>query len=180
MSRASGHNFMGSDDYLIRLFNDGSMLWFPGSVLDTQCSIAVSKYPFDTQSCDIEFSMWMHPAKQVQIVSILPEADLTLFTENGEWEMASNTVQNASIMFEAPYSFLKAKLYLKRRAAYHVINTVLPVLILSILNVLVFVLPPEAGEKMSLAITVLLAYAVFLSIVNENMPTISTSVSILG
>ena len=43
---------------------------------------------------------------------------------------------------------------------------------------LVFLLPADAGEKMGTSITVLLAYAVYLTIVTDYMPTTSLSVSL--
>ncbi|XP_055954375.1 neuronal acetylcholine receptor subunit alpha-7-like [Patella vulgata] len=53
------------------------------------------------------------------------------------------------------------------------LNIILPVLFLSFMGALVFMLPADAGEKISLAITILLAYIVFLTIVSESMPQTS-------
>ncbi|GFR86476.1 neuronal acetylcholine receptor subunit alpha-7 [Elysia marginata] len=51
---------------------------------------------------------------------------------------------------------------------------------LSLLNVLVFLLPASSGEKMALAVTVLLSFTVYLSIISEVMPKTSESISILA
>ena len=45
---------------------------------------------------------------------------------------------------------------------------------------LVFCLPPESGEKVSLAVTLLLAMTVFLLVVMENIPSTSEVVPQLG
>ena len=60
------------------------------------------------------------------------------------------------------------------------LNTIVPVVMLSLLNVLVFLLPASSGEKMALAVTVLLSFTVYLSIISEVMPKTSESISILG
>lgn len=62
----------------------------------------------------------------------------------------------------------------------YVLNTIIPVVMLSLLNVLVFLLPASSGEKMALAVTVLLSFTVYLSIISEVMPKTSESISILG
>ena len=51
-----------------------------------------------------------------------------------------------------------------------IVNIVLPILFLCILNVLVFILPAESGERVSYAITVLLAIAVFMTIISDTLP----------
>ena len=51
---------------------------------------------------------------------------------------------------------------------------------LSTLQLFTFLVPAPAGEKISLSITVLLSFVVFLMMVSETMPQTSTSVPLLG
>ncbi|KAK3746727.1 hypothetical protein RRG08_052019 [Elysia crispata] len=51
------------------------------------------------------------------------------------------------------------------------------VIFLSLTSTLVFALPAEAGEKISMGITVLLAYAVYLTIVSDHLPNTSVQPS---
>ena len=51
---------------------------------------------------------------------------------------------------------------------------------LAFLNTLVFMLPCESGERMSYAITVLLSFAVFLTLVSEHLPKTSEPMSVLS
>ena len=51
---------------------------------------------------------------------------------------------------------------------------------LSMLTLLVFCMPPDAGEKVSLSITVLLSFTVFMLMVSDNMPQTSNNIPILG
>ncbi|XP_072014930.1 acetylcholine receptor subunit beta-like [Amphiura filiformis] len=57
---------------------------------------------------------------------------------------------------------------------------VLPCLLLSILSLLVFYLPPDCGEKLTLSITNLLALVVFQQIIAENMPPSSDDSPLIG
>ena len=67
-----------------------------------------------------------------------------------------------------------------RKSTYYVVNVVAPCMLLSALALLVFLLPPDSGEKVTLGITVLLSFTVFLLLVAENVPKTSECVPLLG
>ena len=48
------------------------------------------------------------------------------------------------------YSYVEFKVGLRRRYLFYVLNVILPCSLLSILVMIVFCLPPDAGEKISL------------------------------
>ncbi len=53
-------------------------------------------------------------------------------------------------------------------------------MLLSVLNLGVFLLPAESGEKVSLCISIVLSYAVFLTVISESLPEVSDTVSIFA
>ena len=69
---------------------------------------------------------------------------------------------------------------MRRKPLYYVMNIMLPCLMLSLLDLLVFCLPPESGEKVSLGITVLLSFSVFLLVIADNVPQTSETAPLLG
>lgn len=94
--------------------------------------------------------------------------DSLFYTENGQWEMKKAILiplDNGSRS-----SLLQVQLTLRRRALYFVINMLAPILLLSVLNPLVFILPVDSGERVSFAVTIFLSFAVFLTLINDNMP----------
>lgn len=54
----------------------------------------------------------------------------------------------------------------------------MPIIVMAILNMLVFILPAESGERLSFSVTMLLALAVYMTIVSENLPKSSDPMSI--
>ncbi len=67
-----------------------------------------------------------------------------------------------------------------RRTLYYLFNIIFPCLWLTILSLLGFWLPPDSGEKITLGITVLLAFSVFMLLIAESMPATSEFVPLIG
>lgn len=56
----------------------------------------------------------------------------------------------------------------------------IPCMLLSMLTCLTFCLPVESGEKVSLGLTVLLSFSVFMLLVAESMPATSEFIPLIG
>ena len=119
--------------------------------------------------------------KDIRLIYLDPSTDLTGFTENGEWDMVAITTINSTSYFEEqPYSRIHYTFTLRRRPLYHILNTMFPLIVMASLTIFVFKLPPESGERIGMSLTVLLAYAVYLTLISDDIPRTSTSVSILS
>jgi nicotinic acetylcholine receptor len=69
--------------------------------------------------------------------------------------------------------------HIRRRVLYYLFNIIFPCIWLSILSLLGFWLPPDSGEKITLGITVLLAFSVFMLLIAESMPATSEMVPLI-
>ena len=81
---------------------------------------------------------------------------------------------------DAVYPDVTIVVTIQRRILYYVLNILFPCFWLNILSVLTFCLPVDAGEKMTLSITVLLSYSVFMLLVAESLPPTSDAVPLIG
>lgn len=79
------------------------------------------------------------------------------YKANKAWEITS-TSQN--IDNSGSKSSITYTLNLKRKPGFYVENLVTPILFLGVLNILVFIIPADSGEKMSYCITVALGFIV--------------------
>jgi hypothetical protein len=59
-------------------------------------------------------------------------------------------------------------------------NLVFPCVMLMSIGILVFCLPPESGEKISLGVTVLLAMTVYQLLIAETIPATSEVIPLIG
>ena len=172
---------LGYPENKIRVDNSGLIHWKPSQVIRTGCDIDVTYYPFDTQTCNIIVSTWMSTIDDIDIDPRAATEGLVLdkYSSSGTWELQSNTLE---LLPNDSHGLtrIQFKLTLKRLRTYYVLNIILPVLFLSFTASLVFFLPADAGEKIGMGITVLLAYAVYLTIIADNMPQTSLQVSYLA
>ncbi|XP_067676177.1 acetylcholine receptor subunit delta-like [Haliotis asinina] len=69
---------------------------------------------------------------------------------------------------------------LKRRPLFYIFTILLPVVLLHFRNSFVFLLPSQSGEKTSMAVSILLSFQLFLSIIRDSLPENSLTVSLFS
>ena len=67
-----------------------------------------------------------------------------------------------------------------RNPTFYVVYLLLPALLSAFVSVLVFLLPPDCGERVGLSVTMLLSYSVFLLMVSEFTPRGGNDMAVLG
>ena len=106
------------------------------------------------------------------------------FSQNGEWDLRNTSVKWQEIELpccpDMRYPYVSFTLSLQRRYTYYTMNIIIPCVLLSTLIMMIFWVPPDVGEKITAGISVLLAFAVFLLMIADNVPRTSLSVPILG
>ena len=167
------------------IHNDGVVHWTPGGQSDTTCPIDTFLYPFDTQKCPLTFANWVYSAKQVNL-SYWPETKdvlLESYQENGEWDVTDVTFRRRGIIYKCcpdeEFPEVTYTLHLKRKTLYYIMNLIVPLVTLSFLTLIVFHIPSEDGEKLSVGITILLSYFVFMLMISESLPSTSTNIPLI-
>lgn len=169
----------GSDGFLVEIENNGTIYWEPGDIFQTQCSLDITKYPFDTQICHIRFATWTYDKFQVNLSVGADSVLTTEFVEDGEWKLVATSADRYEIESDN-LSALNFTLILKRRPMFYILNIIFPVALLSGLSVIVFLLPGQSGEKISLCVTLLVSFTVYLSFIADTIPRTSNNLSILA
>ena len=148
--------------------------------LETQCEIHTKKFPFDVQKCDINFSTFESTDDDVRLNTTPNSTGLTSYVETAEWAITRNYVTTEVKLIDGfPYRMISYRFELKRTCTSCIVNTLLPVIILAILNLLSFFVPTESGEKLTFPMSVFLTLAVFLTIIMVSLPESVDGVSYL-
>ncbi|XP_054467367.1 neuronal acetylcholine receptor subunit alpha-7-like [Anoplopoma fimbria] len=161
--------------------SSGSCSYIPPGIFKSSCDIDVRWFPFDIQRCDLKFGSWTYGGWSLDLK--LLEADITGYIGNGEWDLVEVIGQKNERTYECceePYPDITYTLVMRRRTLYYGLNLLIPCVLISTLALLVFLLPADSGEKISLGITVLLSLTVFMLLVAEIMPPTSDSVPLIA
>lgn len=167
----------GKQWQLIRYSFYGLASWQPGDLIKSTCSVNVRYFPFDIQECNMDFYTWGYLRNEVALVPTRTDIDTSLLAEHGSWKVLNTSVRIDDVDYVSKIIFT---FKLQRKPQYVIVNVVLPILFLCLLNVLVFVLPAESGERVSYAITVLLSIAVFMTIVSDTLPKSSEPLPLIA
>ncbi|XP_052099671.1 neuronal acetylcholine receptor subunit alpha-9-I-like isoform X2 [Mytilus californianus] len=162
---------------------DGSVFWPPIVKLRSTCFIDITYYPFDDQICKMKMGSWAYDGFQVDVFNSKKGIDLSNFVSNGEWELVGvKSVRNVITYTCCPEPFpdVTFMLHIRRRTLYYTYNVIIPCIMLSILTLLGFWMRPDSGEKVTLGLTVLLAFSVFMLLIADNMPATSNFVPLIG
>ncbi|XP_052774473.1 neuronal acetylcholine receptor subunit alpha-7-like [Mya arenaria] len=163
------------------VFSNGFLYWLSPAYLVSFCQVDVSKFPFDTQTCQFEISSWMFGVDTINFIHIYDYISLSEYEQNGEFEVLDTfTSYKYDSLGITTAKKLVFGVQLKRRYSYYLVNLVLPVLVLQALGIVIFLVPASSGEKLSFAFTLLLSLTVLMSIVSEKVPTTSLQVSTLS
>ncbi|XP_021563908.1 neuronal acetylcholine receptor subunit alpha-2 [Carlito syrichta] len=165
------------------LFSTGTVHWVPPAIYKSSCSIDVTFFPFDQQSCKMKFGSWTYDKAKIDLEQMERTVDLRGYWESGEWAIVSATGTYNSRKYDCcaeVYPDVTYAFVLRRLPLFYTVNLIIPCLLLSCLTVLVFHLPSDCGEKITLCISVLLSLTVFLLLITEIIPSTSLVIPLIG
>lgn len=164
---------LGNNFIQVQINYSGSITWTPTEVFETKCSINIRYFPFDEQSCDLVFALWMTGNDMIEFNLNYDAVEFVEVEHNSMWSVVSSS--SSASNYEYDSANVTFTINLKRNPSYYIYNLIVPVILLSILTVFTFILPADSGEKMGYSTTVFLSFAVFLTIVSSELPKASGS-----
>ena len=151
----------------VKYSNNGSARLIAASVITMSCSADILLFPFDSQECEFQL-MAEDFDSHVTFQSLSDGVDLQFTATNSQWSIIATS---SEIFTNGPgIEQLNYKLTLKRHSKFIFLNLVLPIILLSFVNLLVFCIPVTSGERASLAFTILLTFVVFMTLVATMLP----------
>lgn len=165
------------------LFYTGKVRWVPPAIYKSSCSIDVTFFPFDQQNCKMKFGSWTYDKAKIDLERIENTVDLNNYWESGEWAIINAVGTYNTKKYDCCHEIYPDITYffiIRRLPLFYSINLIIPCLLISCLTVLVFYLPSDCGEKITLCISVLLSLTVFLLLITEIIPSTSLVIPLIG
>jgi len=100
------------------------------------------------------------------------KVDLSDYVPSGTWDVVEcpGELENKRDPGEAHNrSQIMYTLKIRRKTLFYTVNLIIPCVLISLLSVSVFYLPADAGEKMTMCISILLAYSYTFLLLNHSV-----------
>ena len=175
-------------------------------IYKSYCAINIEYYPFDIQDCYMKFGTWTFDGSLVdlehininksikekyhiigngvtKLYQIERGIDMSDYYQSVEWDILSIPAQKNIKYYNCcpePYFDIYFNITIRRKTLFYTVNLLIPCVNISFLSVLVFYLPSDSGEKLTLGISILVALLVFYLLLIELIPPSSLVISLLG
>ncbi|XP_046573451.1 acetylcholine receptor subunit alpha-like [Haliotis rubra] len=164
---------------IMKVTAQGIVTWSPGDIFKTFCQMDVTNFPLDEQESTYIMFEWGSYPKEVDLKPSRNYIGLYLFNSNSQWDIVNSSFQKVVFhITDTPFCFVYFNMTLKRKPSLAILTTILLVLVLGLVNVVVFLIPVESGEKLSFANSVLLSFTVSLSFVTGLLPQNADSIPV--
>lgn len=150
----------------------------PPAIYKSSCDINVEYFPFDEQECEMKFGSWTFEADQLNFTYYkFYGLDMTDYLKSGTWDIVdcpARIVICTDPETKRRISMYIAKFIIRRKTLFYTVNLIIPCMLISFVSICVFMLPADAGEKITLIISILLALVVFLLLISKLLPPSKT------
>ena len=179
----------------VTIHDDGLIVWKPPAIFKSLCPIDVEFFPFDEQRCTIKIGSWTYHEYAVKIIhknldenvddkqTIEYGINLDNYQESTEWDLLavkSRKYVKYYTCCSEPYADIKFNITIRRKTLFYAVNLILPCIVICSVTLLVFYLPAESGEKITMAITILNSLNIFLLLVVDINPPTSLATPLIG
>ena len=172
---------IGQDSHKVEILNSGLLRYWGYKIFTYECKIDITWYPFDTQKCSMDIGMWYNNNSFVQIYDETNNSLAAAVKPNGEFKLRNGGILPYLDQYDDQnFSAMHCLLILERKWFYEVSRAFVPVVAISFLNCLTFGLPAGSGERVTMCISIFLAYIFMLKTLTDLQPRTSDGISILG
>ncbi|XP_018649716.1 putative nachr subunit [Schistosoma mansoni] len=177
----------------VLVHSSGRISWPIPVQLKTFCQVDITLFPFDQQNCEIQFGSWMYTSDWIEYKFQTNQHHKSTTTTDKNWKYTTKLLPSlVSLMLnksnrhiydnklDSRQTDLVLKLFLQRRSFFYIWNIVIPCILLTLLTLITFWTPINSGEKVTLGLSVFLAFSMFMMLIAERVPPTAKNIPLIG
>ncbi|WAR05843.1 ACH1-like protein [Mya arenaria] len=169
-----GHGGVGSPETDILMVSwNGLVQWVPEATYSVVCDVDIQYFPFDEQTCTITYYAADETVDTVELDHYLG-TDMSEYSENPSWVIVGASRKR---YIKDNNWYIDVEFRLQRRANFATFTLITPLMMLAFLNICVFLVPINSGEKGSFSVTIFLSYGIFFTVISDTLPQNSLQIS---
>lgn len=142
----------------------------PPNFFEAMCDADVRFYPYDTQVCTLQLYIPGYFSSDLKFQPASPTINKEMYEEDEVWSLDGNRIfVHTQHINDKSVETLKIEIKLQRKWRYQIIK-ISPIFLLDFLQIFVFYLHHDSGERVTFSVTVLLTEVVFLTLIQEELP----------
>ncbi|XP_028972525.1 gamma-aminobutyric acid receptor subunit alpha-5 isoform X2 [Esox lucius] len=146
--KSIAHN-MTTPNKLLRLQDDGTLLYTMRLTISAECPMQLEDFPMDAHACPLKFGSYAYPVSEVVYLWQTGAATSVVVAEEGsrlnQYHLVGQTADSEDVhTSRGQYTVMMAHFYLKRNIGYFVIQTYMPCFMTVILSQVSFWLNRES------------------------------------
>ena len=170
-----------------RVSHTGEIWWHPTAKISTRCRLDLTYYPFDYQRCAIAMESVIYNSNELKLQirdgkNATEAISLSMYSENELWKLVDRNGYALIYRTSNNTAFSRTHywLCLKRQPDWAETIFLLPIGLLSVVQLMTYILPFHFIDRTSQATVVLLAVAVYEGSITANMPETSQQSRVLN
>ncbi|XP_050442726.1 neuronal acetylcholine receptor subunit beta-3-like [Adelges cooleyi] len=165
--------------------SNGMVHWIPPAKYRVFCDVDMTNWPFGEHTCSLRLGSWTYDGNSIsmQINENINALDMISLDGGCKWDVINVTqrrrVERYSCNSNDIYEDIQYSLTLKRKIpAYHSV-VVVPALVVVLLTLSVFWLPPESSEKFMFSGITSIMICILLMTISSSIPIMSDRVPLI-
>ncbi|KAJ1214970.1 hypothetical protein NDU88_002580 [Pleurodeles waltl] len=176
-SRKSDAHWITSPNRLLRIWNDGRVLYTLRLTINAECYLQLHNFPMDEHSCPLEFSSYGYPKTEIQYKWKKNSVELA---DQKYWRLYQfsfvglRNTTGISHTISGDYVTMTIFFDLSRRMGYFTIQTYIPCILTVVLSWVSFWINKDAvPARTSLGITTVLTMTTLSTFARKSLPKVS-------
>lgn len=165
---------------MCKVINTGVVHCLPPTTLKAHCAPDLTDWPFDVQTCVVQFGSWYYFASSLNLTLARKGVTLDHMLSSKLWEIvnvgASVSIKNFTTDW---FPVLKFEFVVRRHAGSYAATAVIPAFVLATMTLVAFLLEPDCTERLLMNCCGVIGHILFLQYMSwavppngENVPTL--------